>query len=62
MQFPPLLNPHDTASELVDLNQKILKGIENLSRIRKQDIQVGTSPKEEIYREESVVRITTLRW
>lgn len=55
MPFPPLLNPHDTAGELVDLNQKILKGIENLSRIRKQDIQVGTSPKEEIYREENVV-------
>jgi len=55
MPFPPLLNPHDTASELVDLNQKILKGIENLSRIRKQDIQVGTSPKEEIYREENIV-------
>jgi polyhydroxyalkanoate synthase subunit PhaC len=55
MPFPPLLNPHDTSRELVDLNQKILKGIENLSRIRKQDIQVGTSPKEEIYREENVV-------
>ena len=55
MSFPPLLNPHDTTRELVDLNQKILKGIENLSRIRKQDIQVGASPKEEIYREENVV-------
>ena len=55
MQFPPLLNPHDTSRELIDLNQKILKGIENLSQIRKQDIQVGASPKEEIYREENVV-------
>ncbi len=55
MQFPPLLNPHDTSRELIDINQKILKGIENLSNIRKQDIQVGASHKEEIYREENVV-------
>jgi polyhydroxyalkanoate synthase subunit PhaC len=55
MPFPPLLNPHDTTRELIDLNQKILKGIENLGRIHKQDIQVGASPKEEVYREENLV-------
>ena len=55
MPFPPLLNPHETARELIDLNQKILKGIENLGRIREQDIQVGASPKEEIYREDNLV-------
>ena len=41
MRFPQLLNPHETARELIDLNQKVLKGIENLSRIREQDIQAG---------------------
>jgi polyhydroxyalkanoate synthase len=55
MPFSPLLNPHETARELIDLNQKILKGIENLGRIREQDIQVGASPKEEIYREDNLV-------
>lgn len=55
MQFPLFLNPHETACELIDLNQKVLKGIENLSRIRGQDIQAGASPKEEIYREDNLV-------
>ena len=55
MRFPLLLNPHETARELIDLNQKVLKGMENLGRIREQDIQGGASPKEEIYREDSLV-------
>jgi poly[(R)-3-hydroxyalkanoate] polymerase subunit PhaC len=50
-----LLDPHETARELIDINQKVLKGIENLSRIRAEDIQVGASPKEEIYREDNLV-------
>lgn len=55
MRFPQLLNPHETARELIDLNQKVLKGIENLGRIREQDIQGGASPKEEVYREDNLV-------
>ncbi|HEY3198842.1 MAG TPA: class III poly(R)-hydroxyalkanoic acid synthase subunit PhaC [Nitrospirales bacterium] len=50
-----LLDPHEAARELIDINQKVLKGIENLSRIRAEDIQVGVSPKEEIYREDNLV-------
>jgi len=53
--FPLLSNPHETARELIDLNQKVLKGIESLSHIREQDIQVGASAKEEIYREDNLV-------
>ena len=55
MPFPHLLHPHETASELIDLNQKILKGIQNLGRIRDEDIQGGASSKEEVYREDNVV-------
>ena len=55
MRFPLLLNPHETARELIDLNQKVLKGMENLGRIREQDIQGGASPKEEVYREDNLV-------
>ena len=55
MRFPQLFNPHETARELIDLNQKVLKGIENLGRIREQDIQGGASPKEEVYREDNLV-------
>jgi polyhydroxyalkanoate synthase subunit PhaC len=55
MPFPPLLHPDKTVRELIDLNHKVLKGIENLGRIREQDIHVGASPKEEIYREDNIV-------
>lgn len=55
MRFPLPLNPHETARELIDLNQKVLKGMENLGRIREQDIQGGVSPKEEVYREDNLV-------
>ena len=55
MRFPLLLNPHETARELIDLNQKVLKGMENLGRIREQDVQGGASPKEEVYREDNLV-------
>jgi polyhydroxyalkanoate synthase subunit PhaC len=55
MPFPHLLRPHETASELIDLNQKVLKGIQNLSRIRDEDIQGGASAKEEVYREDNIV-------
>ena len=41
MRCPQLLNPHETARELIDLNQKVLKGIESLARIRDEDFQVG---------------------
>jgi polyhydroxyalkanoate synthase len=55
MPFPQFLHPHEVVRELIDVNQKVLKGIESLSRIRKQDIQAGASPKEEIYREDNLV-------
>jgi polyhydroxyalkanoate synthase subunit PhaC len=55
MPFPPLLHPDETVRELIELNQKLLKGIENLGRIREEDIHVGASPKEEVYREDNIV-------
>jgi poly(3-hydroxyalkanoate) synthetase len=53
--FPLQLSPEDTVRELVELNRKIVRGIESLSRIRDKDIQVGVSAKEEVYREDNVV-------
>ena len=53
--FPLPLRPQDMTRELIELNQKVVKGIESLSRIRDKDIQVGASPKEEIYREDELV-------
>jgi polyhydroxyalkanoate synthase len=55
MPFPLHLRPEEAVHELIELNQKVVRGIENLSRIRDKDIQVGVSPKEEIYREDNLV-------
>jgi polyhydroxyalkanoate synthase len=41
--------------EFTELTQKLVQGVENLSRLRQEDIQIGVTPKEEVYREEKVV-------
>ncbi|MBD1938981.1 class III poly(R)-hydroxyalkanoic acid synthase subunit PhaC [Microcoleus sp. FACHB-68] len=38
-----------------DLTQKLGRGMEILNRLREEDIQVGLTPKEEVYREDKVV-------
>jgi polyhydroxyalkanoate synthase len=38
-----------------ELTQKLVKGVESLSRLREEDIQIGVTPKEEVYREDKVV-------
>lgn len=41
--------------EFSELTQKLVKGIESLSHLREEDIQIGVTPKEEVYREDKVV-------
>ena len=56
--MPPLplkFSPEEAIQELVDINRKVLKGIETLSHIREDDIRIGASAKEEVYREDKVV-------
>lgn len=55
MPFPFHLSPEETLRELTELNRKVAAGIDNLSRLREEDLQVGVTPKEEIYREDNVV-------
>lgn len=38
-----------------EVTQKLVKGVESLSRLREEDIQIGVTPKEEVYREDKVV-------
>ena len=38
--------------EFTELTQKLVKGIDTLSRLREEDIQIGVTPKEEVYRED----------
>lgn len=55
MRVPFYLNPEQTMRDLIELNRKVVHGIERLSRIRDKDIQVGVSAKEEVYREDNVI-------
>lgn len=41
--------------ETIELNKKVVKGIEQLSKLREEDIEIGLTPKEEVYREDKVV-------
>ncbi len=41
--------------KLNELTQKLVNGVEILNRLRQDDIQIGVTPKEEVYREDKVV-------
>src|SRR5262250_2065049 len=49
------MQPEEFTRQLIDLNRKVIKGIESLGRIRDEDFQVGVTPREEICREDNVV-------
>ena len=49
------IKPEKAVQELIDINRKVLKGIEILSRVREENLVVGVSAKEEIYREDKIV-------
>src|SRR2546426_6698556 len=55
MPFPLHLSPEETLRELTELNRKVATGIDNLSRLREEDLKLGVTRKEEVYREENVV-------
>jgi polyhydroxyalkanoate synthase len=44
----------DSVHETVELTQKVLKGIENLSQLTEEDIQIGFTPKEAVYQEDKI--------
>lgn len=44
----------DATEEYTELIKKIVKGIENLSRLREEDIEIGVTPKEAVYREDKL--------
>lgn len=54
MVFPFPLRPEETLRELTELNRKVITGIEILRGIREEDLPVGVTPKEEVYREDNV--------
>ncbi|MBN2044693.1 MAG: class III poly(R)-hydroxyalkanoic acid synthase subunit PhaC [Anaerolineales bacterium] len=52
MTFPVQIRPTDAVRELVELTQK---AAQNLSFIRDEDIQIGTTPKEAVYHEDNII-------
>ncbi len=45
----------DMTHEYTELAQKVVKGIENLSRLREEDIEIGVTPKDVVYQEDKLV-------
>jgi polyhydroxyalkanoate synthase len=52
MTFPIQIRPTDAVRELLGLTQK---AAQNLSKFRDEDIQIGATPKEAVYREDNII-------
>jgi polyhydroxyalkanoate synthase len=44
----------DATHEYTEISKKLVQGIENLSHLREEDIEVGATPREAVYREDKV--------
>lgn len=55
LPFPIQIDPEEAVRELVDMNQKVVKGLDVLSNISEDDIVVGCSEKEAVYQEDKMV-------
>ena len=53
--FPLQYQPAALLQEFTDLQRKTLAGLENMAKINDADIQIGTAPKTELYREDKLV-------
>ena len=52
---PIEITPETAGQEILELDRKVLKGVQALGHIRDADVQVGVSPKDEVYREGTMV-------
>ncbi|MEZ4863119.1 MAG: class III poly(R)-hydroxyalkanoic acid synthase subunit PhaC [Caldilineaceae bacterium] len=55
LSFPYQFQPAQMLQEFTDLNRKLVQGMENFTKLREEDIHIGTAPKHEVYREDKVV-------
>ncbi len=53
--FPIQISPEDATKELAEMNQKVVRGLRTLSRLTNDDVQVGTAPKEAVYRDGKLI-------
>jgi polyhydroxyalkanoate synthase subunit PhaC len=54
-QNPWQTEPDKVMQEVTDLNRKMLYAMENFGKLREEDIQIGATPKQEVYREDKLV-------
>jgi len=52
--LPVQINLEDAVHELTELNKKVVRGMEILSKIKEEDISVGVSEKEVVYEEDKL--------
>ena len=55
LPFLTQMRIEESTHEYVELTKKVVKGIENLSNLTEEDIQIGVTPKEAIYQEDKIV-------
>lgn len=55
LPFLTQMRLEDATHNYVELSKKLLKGIENLSQLREENVQIGATEKEAVYQEEKVV-------
>jgi polyhydroxyalkanoate synthase len=54
LPFLTQIRLEDATHEYVELAKKLVKGIENLSRLREEDIEIGVTPREVVYQEDKL--------
>jgi polyhydroxyalkanoate synthase subunit PhaC len=55
LSFLTQMQLEETTHEYVELTEKMLKGIENISKLREEDVKIGFSEKEPVYKEDKIV-------
>ncbi|ACK68962.1 poly(R)-hydroxyalkanoic acid synthase, class III, PhaC subunit [Gloeothece citriformis PCC 7424] len=55
LPFLDQIRLEDAVHEYTEITKKMIKGLDNLSRLREEDIESGVSPKEVVYQEDKVV-------
>jgi polyhydroxyalkanoate synthase len=54
LSFLTQMHFEDATHEYTEISKKLVQGIENLSHLREEDIEVGATPREAVYREDKV--------
>lgn len=52
--FPIQISPDAAVKEVKEINDKVIKGLEFLSNLKEEDIDIGATPKETVYTEDKL--------